>query len=403
MVRGAGRLMRIALVSADTAVPVFGARAASAHLLGVLRALRAAGHQVTLFTPRPGGLLPPDLEGLAVHLLPRPRPQGRRPRSWDQIGINHHLRTVLGEAAPFDLVYERHSPWSYAAMDWAARQGVPSLLEVNDARLEWIAAARAPLEAEAVRRVARRAVGAARTVLAVSPGVARELTRQVGAGRLVVVPNGVDPARFAATASGAGLERPPGPVVGYLGALTDAQGVTTLLDGFRLAARYASRLRLVLVGDGPERERLEARASEYGLAHRVEFIGEVPPDRVPAWLSWMDVAVAPYPAVTGSEPSSLKLLEYMAAGRAVVTSSVAAPWSLVEHECTGLVIRPDAPDELAAAILRLVSDPRLAARLGENARAAVCRGRGWGGLLSAVDQAARVPPARPLPGRIQPR
>lgn len=392
--------MRIALVCADPGVPVFAGRAASAHLLGVLRALRAAGHEVTLFTPRPGGLLPPDLEGLPVRVLPRPRPRGGRPRAWDQLAINHHLRAALIDAGPFDLVYERHATWSYAAMDWAARAGVPSVLEVNDARFEWRAAARAPLEAHAVRRVVRRAVGAARTVLAVSPGVARELTRRVGAGRLVVVPNGVDPGRFTPSATPRLLA---GPVVGYLGALTDAQGATTLLEAFREAARHAGRLRLLLVGEGPERERLEARAAEYGLADRVHFAGEVTPDEVPAWLATMDVAVAPYPAVPGVQPSSLKLLEYMAAGRAVVTTTAAAAWSLVQHECTGLVTAPDVPGALAAAILRLLADPALAARLGANARATVARGRGWSPLVAAVEQAARLPLSRPLRGRTLPR
>ncbi len=370
--------MRIAYVSADPWVPVFGRQGASAHVQSMLRALRALGHKVELFTPRLGGEPPRGLEDLPVHPLPIAGRSRRRPPAWTAVEVNHHLRTALEAAGPFDLVYERYSLWSYAAMDWAGRTGVRSVLEVNGFLAE--ASHRLPgrPDRHTAERVARRAVGMAGTLLAVSRGIATELTG-FGApgGQLHLVPNAVDPDRFPEGLAPAWSAPPGSFTVGYLGALRENHGVAALLRAVAILHRFHADCHLLLVGDGPERERLEDLAATLGLEDQVHFAGAVPPDEVPAWLAGMDVAVAPHQGAADAPIAPLAAAECMAAGLPLVASAVGELRELVQHEVTGLKVPPGDAMALASAVARLRQDYGLRRRLGSNGRAMVLRSQSW--------------------------
>ncbi len=370
--------MRIAYVSADPGVPVFGRQGASAHAQSMLRALRALGHVVELFTPRLGGEPARGLADLPVHPLPIARRSRRRPPAWTALEVNHHLRTALEAAGPFDLVYERYSLWSYAAMDWASRAGVRSVLEVNGFLAD--ASPRLPgaPDRHTAERVARRAVAAAGTVVAVSHGTATELAEfGAPAGRLHLVPNAVDPARFPEGLAPAWSAPPGSFTVGYLGALRESHGVAALIQAVAILHRFHADCHLLLVGDGPERERLEDLTATHGLEDQVHFAGAVPPDEVPAWLAGMDVAVAPHHGAADAPIAPLTAAECMAAGLPLIASAVGELRQLVQHEITGFKVPPGDAMALASALARLRQDYALRRRLGSNGRAAVLRGPNW--------------------------
>ena len=99
--------MQIAYICADPGVPVFGCKGSSIHVQEVLRALRKRGARIDLFATRFDGPPPADLQEIAVHTLP-PAPKGelstREQQAWE---ANAGLRDALGQAGPFDLIYER--------------------------------------------------------------------------------------------------------------------------------------------------------------------------------------------------------------------------------------------------------------------------------------------------------
>src|SRR5437660_4410369 len=109
-------MRRIAYVSADRGVPVFGRKGCSIHVQEVLRALLSSGIVVDLFTTRGEGEPPTGLEAIHLHLLPCP-PMGD-PAAREQVALagNAPLREELEREGPFDLVYERYSLWSFAGM-----------------------------------------------------------------------------------------------------------------------------------------------------------------------------------------------------------------------------------------------------------------------------------------------
>src|SRR5213592_1350292 len=113
--------MRIAYVCADPGVPVFGRKGCSVHVQEMIRTFRRGGPDVELFAARADGPPPPELEGVRVHRLPAVRAAAP---GIDAVEVlNRALAVGLSQAAPFDMVYERYSLWSAAAMEHAHAAG----------------------------------------------------------------------------------------------------------------------------------------------------------------------------------------------------------------------------------------------------------------------------------------
>ena len=285
--------MRIAYVCADTGVPVFGSNGSSSHVRAVLRAMATHGAAIDLFASRLDGPPPPDLAAIRVRKLPRASrrlPQAERERR--AVAANAELARGLAENGPYDLVYERHSLWSAAGMAAARVQGVPGLLEVNAPLLEETARFRTLVDHEAAARQVRRAFADASALLAVSSGVARYLEAfGEAAGKVHIVPNGVDPERFVP----ARRQRAAGDplTIGFLGSLRPWHGVDALIEATALLVHRGHDVRLVVIGKGPEQAALAALGERLGIARRITWTGAVPETAVADELGRLDLAVAP--------------------------------------------------------------------------------------------------------------
>jgi glycosyltransferase involved in cell wall biosynthesis len=397
--------MRIAYVCADPGIPVFGrkrgevrVKGCSIHVQEMIRALTRLGARVELFATGAEGEPPPDLRGVPVHPLPPVaggEPAGRERAA---LATNDGLRAALARTGPFDLVYERYSLWSFAGMRHARESGVPGLLEVNAPLIEEQAEHRGLVDRPAAEQVMSRVFADATRLIAVSDGVAAYLDRQPGtSGRVLVVPNGVDPDRFR---PGLPASLPGGPgsfTVGFVGALKPWHGLANLIAAFAQLRRREPSARLLVVGDGPERRRTAEDLSARGLGDAAHFTGPVQPDSIPGLLASMDVAVAPYPALTNFYFSPLKVYEYMAAGLPVVASRVGQLDGLIEHGVNGLLCHPDDPAALAEALGVLRLDPGLRERLGRAARATILRGHTWEAAARRILGSAGITPAPSTP------
>ena len=194
--------------------------------------------------------------------------------------------------------------------------------------------------------------------------------------RMHIVHCGVDPSLYAPA------PRPEGvaPVLLFVGRLAAIKGLLVLLDAVAaLRPRYPD-LQLVLVGDGPDRARLEARAAEPDLAGAVRFTGYRAQAEVADDLAACDVFVLP----SFAEGVPVVLMEAMAARRPVVATRVAGVAELVEDGASGLLVPPGDPVALTAAIDRLLADASLRGRMGTAGRAVVEAG------FVAHDEAARL-------------
>jgi glycosyltransferase involved in cell wall biosynthesis len=384
--------MRIAYICTDQGIAVFGRKGCSIHIQEVVRAMIRAGASVDLFTPRPEGTPPAELRSVRVHPLPPATQAHPAARERAAFEANEYLHLALELNGPFDLVYERYALWSHAGMDYAQSRRIPGLLEINAPLIAEQARHRVLVDRAQAEWVAHRAFGNATALIAVSSEVAAYLRGFADAERRIhVIPNGVDPDRFP---EGLMASCPGGPgsfTVGFVGTLKPWHGLQTLVRAFDRLHAMEPGARLLIVGDGPERSRIEDDLHARGLEHAVRFTGAVDPAEVPGLLASMDAAVAPYPYLSGFYFSPLKVYEYMAAGRAVVASRIGDLDTLVEHEVTGLLCKPGDPADLGDALVRLRRDPALCGRLGRAARAAVRQSHTWeaivGRILRLADEA----------------
>jgi glycosyltransferase involved in cell wall biosynthesis len=187
-----------------------------------------------------------------------------------------------------------------------------------------------------------------------------------------VIPPGVDMTEFCPPAGGAAERRalreqlglPQGLVALLLGTLSERKGADVFAAAIELAAAGAGGPGWagVMVGDGP-------LAADLAAAHpSLDQRGAVPADQVPAWLRAVDVVVVP----SRREPLGLAAVEALASGTPVVASSVGGLLDVVRDGENGLLIPPDDPAALAAALRRL-GDAKLRRRLEEAGPASVAR------------------------------
>jgi len=376
--------MRIAYVCADLGVPVFGQKGCSIHAQEIMRAFRGYGAELKLFTVNPGGKPMPDLDMVSMHPVTIPLKGTPGEREVAAIRANADFREALEREEPYDFVYERYSLWSYSGMEYARAAEIPGLLEVNAPLIEEQAKHRVLVNRDVAEQVATRIFGTATALLAVSREVAAYLEGYEAArGKIHVIPNGVNPGRFTDDVKPSLPAQPGVFTVGFVGTLKPWHGLTALVEAFAiLNARYPE-VRLLVVGDGTERENLLKELSLHGLLEVAHLTGAVPPDEMPGLLASMDVAVCPYPQ-QDFYFSPLKVYEYMAAGLPVVVSRIGQLDELIENEVTGLVIPPDDVMSLVEALSRLLLDYNLRIRLGQAARRAILRDHTWSNIAQCI-------------------
>ena len=151
----------------------------------------------------------------------------------------------------------------------------------------------------------------------------------------------------------------------FVGRLEKRKGLRDLLQGYRYLQERVPRSRLIVVGEGPLRGKVEAFVSNHRLSN-VVLAGYVPAQVLPRYYCSADIACFP---ATGGESFGLVLLEAMAAALPVVVTEIPGYLSVVEAGQDSLTVRPKSPVELGLALTVLARDVLLRRRLGEAALA----------------------------------
>ena len=206
----------------------------------------------------------------------------------------------------------------------------------------------------------------------ITAALREELTEKFGSRpRTAVIPDGVRVDRAGDRArpqSDTLAVRDGSGVVAYAGHLYAWKGVDVLLE----AIARLPRARGLIIGGHPaepDLARTKSVAERLGVEDRVTFTGLVEPARVAQLLMQADVLVLPNPAsaISTRYTSPLKLFEYMAAGRPIVSSDLPSIREVLRDDLNALLVPPGDSSALASAIDRLLSDPELAARLARAA------------------------------------
>lgn len=273
-------------------------------------------------------------------------------RQCERRGIRHihaHLANVAADvallAAAFGSATDRERPWSWSF----TMHGPTELFAVEEFRL-----------AKKVRH--------ASFAVCISDFTRSQLMMLCDPGdweKLHVVHCGIPLERFARRAGPAGHDRPP--MLLYVGRLVPEKGQAVLLEALSLLYERGIRIGATLVGEGPQRAGLEALAERLGVRAQTHFAGALGQEEILPLYERATVFCLP----SFAEGVPCVLMEAMAMEVPVVSTFVAGIPELVENERTGLLVAPGRADLLAAAIERLIDDPRLSDRLGAQGAARV--------------------------------
>ena len=215
----------------------------------------------------------------------------------------------------------------------------------------------------ALNRITQRLLDAN---IAVSRAVAGSLATVGGLdpARIAVVYNGVAPYAEEHASAAAPITLDPGGIwAGYFGRLAEEKDVASLLRALAIASRQEPRLRLLIVGDGYEREHLLALTAQLGLEDKAVFAGH----RADARALMRRVAFAVHPPWFEGLPHTL--IEALEAGLPIVATRVAGCVEVVDEGVSGLLVAPRDAEGLAGAMVTMASDAEMRARFSANARA----------------------------------
>jgi len=188
------------------------------------------------------------------------------------------------------------------------------------------------------------------------------------AGRPIrVLPNGHDLRRFEGPFDRGVYRRslgvgPADPLAIFVGRLVPSKRVEDLVDAVARVCRTGAELACWVVGDGPERERLERRAGEQAVGDRVRFLGAR--QDVPELLRCADMFV--FPSAIEGLPNAV--IEAALAGLPVVAADIPGVREVLPAPEDALLVPVGRPADLAGAVMRLLADPALGRRLGDGAR-----------------------------------
>ncbi len=271
------------------------------------------------------------------------------------------------------FVYERYALANFAGVLAARLTGIPIVLEVNS-----------PFALEQDRDGDIRLVGLARwsevaickmstCVIVVSTPLKRLLIKAgVDEARINVMTNGVNLTNFQPALRGDELRSRFGlqnrTVIGFVGWFRDWHGLDLLLEAFHHARLAQSGAALLMIGDGPEMPNLRRFVQENQLEKDVIFTGPLAHAEIPAHLDLFDIAVQP---AANEYCCPMKLIEYMALGKAIVAPRQENIVEIVDEHVNTLLFQPRSMQSMADALSTLVHDAETRRSLGVQARAAI--------------------------------
>jgi glycosyltransferase involved in cell wall biosynthesis len=277
------------------------------------------------------------------------------------------------------FVWQRHELFHTAGLDLARALGVPSVV-FAPATLVWESeqwAVGRPGWGRRLERIAERPALTRADLVACGSDLVAEQALRIGVdrSRILVTPTGVDLDRFAERGDAGPLRRRLGLaerfVVGWVGSFRPFHALDLAVD----AVSGIPDAALLLVGDGPERSRIERLARDRRV-HAV-FTGTVPHAEMPRYLAAMDVGLVLARPDQAFHYSPLKLAEYLAAGLPVLAPRVAQLTSRLTDGVEALLVPAGDPGALAASLRRLHDDPGARRRIGAAARAAATDRWSW--------------------------
>jgi len=302
---------------------------------------------------------------------------------WRNLRLLRQEREILGASQP-DVVLAVSSYCNFSA-----------LLAARQLRLPFVLFSEAPLEYEYGQFYTRYYrypgigrwiegvnVRAAAQVICISEVLKGYLMRYgEPAGKLHVVPNGVSHMIFRPQAADeelrAAFRLRDRTVIGFVGTFNFFDDVARFTHVVKAVCDRHDRVVFFFVGHGEAGDQVRHAGGRLGLGDRLIFAGAVEHEQVPRYLSLMDVVVSPYRGDYLFYGSSLKVFEYMAAGKATLATALGQIKEVIADGYNGMLFEPGDYATMQHKLLTLVEDEDLRQRIGANARRTIENGWTW--------------------------
>jgi glycosyltransferase involved in cell wall biosynthesis len=393
--------VKICYVAVDVAVPHY--RGSSTHVYELARNLAKIGHEVHVVARRVNSsqLRVERLDGIVIHRFQRGIFFSSQRSSFSDTqargsyrgntslllwrSYETYLRTAfpayiavevarLVKAYSIDLIFERETSFGAGAIA-SKMTGRPFVLEVIG------------------NRVTKLQLSQSRRIVAYSRG----MFEGKEASKVELVTGAVDTETFKPDPSSraevrGALSLGDRPVVGYAGTFQEWHGLGELIESAKDVLGSRPDVRFLMVG--PYFRETEAKVSAAGMADSFIFTGPVPYERVPKYMNASDVLVAPYnpDRIESREQvrkhglgAPLKVFEYMAVGKPVITTDVKPISDPIEDGVTGYLVPPGDSKALGQAILRTLKDMETANHVGAAGRRFVIANYSWGLVARQLD------------------
>jgi len=287
--------------------------------------------------------------------------------------LGYRKLSRLSRRNPVDLVYERYAIFSVFGVFFARRRHIPIVVEANYTADLPLVRKRSALLMPLARRLDRYIFTGATRIVAVSSYVKKHLvvTHAIDEDKILMLPNAADPEKFSLVEiDPANTEK----TIGFVGGFYPWHGVAMLVKGFADLVPEFPDARLCLVGDGPERTAIEQQVETLGVAHLVDFTGQVTHENLAEQMAKFYIGVMPDSNVYGSP---MKIFEYMSMGVPVVAPDYAPILDVVQNGQQGLVFRRQDLDDLVNCLRRILASEKLRGKLSRQARTKIETERNW--------------------------
>lgn len=285
---------------------------------------------------------------------------------------------VIKKFSP-DIIHVNNLPFltTYQVIVAAKNMKVPSVLQVHGVTAErgyFINA----FQSLYLKMLGKKIFGSVSRVICLTKNDAQQVQRYgCPADKLSIIPNGVDTTSFKpdSRCAQAGL-------LIWIGRFVPEKGLTYLIEAVDiLVKKSVSNFRLLMIGDGPLKTKIQSQVHMYSLDDYVQFVPSVSHDTVKDFLKRAAIFVIP----SLKEGMPYVLLEAMSCGKAVVGSDISGINSVIVNYKNGLLVKPRDPVALSEALLRLLSDDPLRQRLGVAARFSAVNSYDWQIVVSEID------------------
>jgi len=209
----------------------------------------------------------------------------------------------------------------------------------------------------------------------------------VSPNKIRVIPHGINASEYDPKKRGHHCRnllgiKPTELVIGYVGRLVPLKGVNFLIDAFKIVSGKNSNAKLLIVGDGPQRNQLEYLSGNMKSEKKIIFTGFVPKERMPEIYATLDIFVLP----SLTEGLSNTLLEAMASGKPVITTPIGGNTELIENGKNGYLVHTRSVKELAEIILDLLNSPNERTQMGKAGRIKILDQYTWDKIIPKYEK-----------------